>query len=1164
MRSVSLLREHRGLLLAACIFFITSLRAQGPSPVEAGNFIIETFKLAPGDSAVSLRHRFIIPGTETVLLDTVRLRSGVDYSLDARTGLLTVHRTGTPRPLIVSVRYQALPFSFKEVYTHREAAARPDSAARISASKAPGGFSFDQIFGSNLQKSGSIARGITVGSNRDLSLNSGFRMQMAGNLTDDVEVVAALTDENSPIQPEGTTRTLQEVDKVFIELRGTHLSATLGDFNLGLSGTEFGRLNRKLQGAKGRASYRGGNAEGDVLVAGALARGKYATNQFDGKDGVQGPYRLTGQHNERDIIVIAGTERVYVNGERMTRGESADYIIDYAVAEITFTPTKLISRVSRIVVDFEYTDRQFNRSLLAFKSENSFSNHRLTVNASALEENDNEDSPIDITLSDSDKAILRSAGNDRLKAVRSGAVLQGPGKGQYIRKDTTVASPSGPDTSLSIYRFSPSDTAAAVYSVTFSYVGSGKGDYDLIAAGRYQFAGLGKGSYLPIRFLPMPSAHRFADLSVGGQLTGDLKLEAEYAFSNFDPNRFSEIDDENNSGSAANVSLHYDQKELRIGGHGLGSIEASLKERFIDHRYVSPDRANEVEFNRKWNILDSSSRDEELREGSFAYRPVPVLSLAAGLGWMRRGEPYVSRRYTASASVSGERIPRATYEFELIRSRDAFVDDDGTWFRHRGLAEYAIGSFTPGISYNGEVLRSRALGTDTLNRRSFRFHELGPRLGSDSLGSMSVHAELLWRWADSLSSGLLKPASRSLTQSYNWQLRDWNSLASSLTVTFQNKVFLEPFRRPGESDVQTVLVRSQTRFNPGHAIESDWFYELSTEQTARPERVYQQVPKGTGNYVYLGDVNGNHIVDDADFRLTRFDGDFISVIVPTGLLIPVTDLKASSRIRLNGGRLFKGHEWFENVLGALSSETYLRVDEKSSEADKKQIYLLHLSHFLNDQTTIAGSDLITQDLYLLENRPEFSMRFRYSRRKGLTQYALTDERTYADERSMRIRWQLVKEFSNQTDLTEKKDNLSSQQVDYRARNIVSRAFSTDWAYRPEQSVELGIRVSVGEAVNFDTATARLNTESARLVYSLSEKGQAKGELGREEVLLHRAGVQIPFELTEGRVGGKSWLWHFSFDYRMTQFLQSTISYDGRSEGGSPTVHTAKAEVRAFF
>src|SRR2546430_12743790 len=37
----------------------------------------------------------------------------------------------------------------------------------------------------------------------------------------------------------------------------------------------------------------------------------------------------------------------------------------------------------------------------------------------------------------------------------------------------------------------------------------------------------------------------------------------------------------------------------------------------------------------------------------------------------------------------------------------------------------------------------------------------------------------------------------------------------------------------------------------------------------RSERVFQKVPKGTGNYVYLGDINGNHVVDAGDFQLSR-------------------------------------------------------------------------------------------------------------------------------------------------------------------------------------------------------------------------------------------------------------------------------------------------------
>ncbi|MEK9136678.1 MAG: hypothetical protein AAB393_06100, partial [Bacteroidota bacterium] len=243
------------------------------------------------DSLLRLPHQFITTGSETLVLGSGRrLQPGVDYFIDNRIGELKLDSvfvlqalsdsTGTGRRLTITYRY--LPFRFQESYYRRRLVVLKDSTGRdtLRVSRPRSSFNVDDIFGQNLQKSGSIVRGFTVGSNRDLSLNSGLRLQMAGKIASDLEVVAALTDESTPIQPEGTTQTLQEFDKVFVEMRGTDFTATLGDFNLDFGGTEFARLGRKLQGAKGTVDYRLGFANGNATLSGAVPRGKYNTNQF--------------------------------------------------------------------------------------------------------------------------------------------------------------------------------------------------------------------------------------------------------------------------------------------------------------------------------------------------------------------------------------------------------------------------------------------------------------------------------------------------------------------------------------------------------------------------------------------------------------------------------------------------------------------------------------------------------------------------------------------------------------------------------------------------------------------------------------------------------------------------------------------------------------------
>ncbi|HEV8537928.1 MAG TPA: hypothetical protein VGR15_03295, partial [Bacteroidota bacterium] len=326
MRSIiyPILRSH--ILLICLVSFAGKTFPQQAD--SGGSITYHTFhdSISNFDSVITLPHRFIVSGSEAVLLDSLRLIPDKHYSLQSRSGTVILHRHNmaatahdTTSRAQLTVSYRSLPFDFRPAYRHREAVMRYDSSLgeQIKVSRPSTAFSFDDLFGSNLQKSGTIVRGLSIASNRDLTLNSGFRMQMSGNLTGDLQIIAALTDENTPIQPEGTTQSLQEIDKVFVEIRSPDATATLGDFNMSLSGNEFGRLNRKLQGARGFAEFRPPGFAGDVTVAAASARGRFTTNLFQGQEGVQGPYRLTGQNGERTIVIVAGTEHVYVNGERM-------------------------------------------------------------------------------------------------------------------------------------------------------------------------------------------------------------------------------------------------------------------------------------------------------------------------------------------------------------------------------------------------------------------------------------------------------------------------------------------------------------------------------------------------------------------------------------------------------------------------------------------------------------------------------------------------------------------------------------------------------------------------------------------------------------------------------------------------------------------------------
>jgi hypothetical protein len=102
----------------------------------------------------------------------------------------------------------------------------------------------------------------------------------------------------------------------------------------------------------------------------ALSRGRFNSITLSGQDGVQGPYQLPDETGNTGVLVIAGSEQIWLDGIPLTRGQQQDYIVDYSTGEITFSNRHVITADSRITVDYEFAaDNGVNTLLVPIPSQ---------------------------------------------------------------------------------------------------------------------------------------------------------------------------------------------------------------------------------------------------------------------------------------------------------------------------------------------------------------------------------------------------------------------------------------------------------------------------------------------------------------------------------------------------------------------------------------------------------------------------------------------------------------------------------------------------------------------------------------------------------------------------------------------------------------------------
>ena len=419
------------LLVSLCLCLLPRLGSLAQEPADDKTNVLElptfsvlqkteTLELKAGTQEFTVKYAPILRNTEHLTeADGKILVRNVDYRVDFYSGKITIEpRDATTYPYRLKITYRTLPFAIKEVYKrdlYGEQNPISSQQSAVSSQQENSDLSGNLLADSRqpmvsdsqsqLEVSGSQTFGISLGSGRSVTPNQELRVNVEGKASKDITVLALLSDQDLPIQPEGTTENIQDIDQKLIRITHPNMRGTLGDFEGSLGASEFIFFPRALEGVQVEGDFEWGRFH---LIPSAIPKGQSTSLVLRGEEG-RSEYRLTvdGQY----VIVKAGSEIVWLNGERMRRGENNDYIIrEYGDPIVEFNSKHLITSNDTIRIDFEYIseERAYQQNLYGLSSVFTLPGDRITLGASYAVETDlKEPDQALIAITETDLAALR-------------------------------------------------------------------------------------------------------------------------------------------------------------------------------------------------------------------------------------------------------------------------------------------------------------------------------------------------------------------------------------------------------------------------------------------------------------------------------------------------------------------------------------------------------------------------------------------------------------------------------------------------------------------------------------------------------------------------------------------------------------------------------------
>ncbi|MDD7884617.1 hypothetical protein [Flavivirga sp. 57AJ16] len=1007
-----------------------------------------------------------------------------------------------------------------------------------------------------LTTSGSISRGVTIGNNQNSVLNSELDLQITGKLNDKVSLRASIQDANIPLQESGYSQRLDEFDQVFIELFSDRWNIRAGDIDLQNTDSYFASFSKRVQGLSVNTKLGDEASQTNLFASGAIVRGQFTRSQFTAQEGNQGPYKLQGQNGELFVLVVSGSETVYVNGVAVKRGEDQDYIIDYNAGEIIFNATYPITSEMRITVDYQFSERNYSR-FVAYGG-GRFESDKLSIGVSVYSENDAKNQPLQQNLSEEQIQILSNAGDDRSLMVAPSEIQEALNENRILYKKELIDG-----VEAFVFSNNPDDT---LYRVTFTQVGANQGDYVLTNTTAinniYEFAGVSQGNYAPIVQLVAPTKLQIAVINGSYKPSEKTSISFEASGSKNDLNLFSNLNDHDNDGFAGKLNM----EQKLIKNDSLWNLSAFANTDYIQQNFKTIERLYNAEFNRDWNLgLPSGNQtatnlgDQILLNSGFRIFHPKKGTIDYQFEHLGYAENFNGNRHSTNVSLLLNKFNLMSYSSFLNAHSNI---NTSTFLRSYNRITYGMKKSWLGVKLAIEDNEQKDISTQTLTPLSqkFKSYELFVGVGD----STQVFAEIGYknRVNDSIRNNELQKVNTSNTFYLDSRLVQNKNTNLSLYANYRT------LKSEGNDAENERSINSRLQFNQKlfkQIVQWHTIFETNSGTLPQQDFTYVEVEAGQGTYTWI-DYNENGIQELEEFEIAQFQdqGKYIRVLLPNRVFIKTHQNRLSQTLTVNPAQWTVSKHKSKRFWSHFYNQTSYLIDRKI----KREGNSFDLNPFKSTKANQLGLQLNFRNvLFLNRGKQRYTTSYTYLNNttrnilsigfieNGLNSHQIHFNHKFAESWLINI----LSSFNSNESISE---NFASKNYNFEEARLNPKL---SYLFNDNSSFDVFYQYAGKDNTIGGLESLKQQKYGMSFTIANSQKNVINGEFNYfSNIFNGNPNTPVAYQMLEGLQPGKNFTWTLLAQKKLTTFLDLNLSYFGRKTETSKTIHTGSIQLKAYF